>query len=213
MSEYQILLVDDDEIHSDMLSKRIQKRGFTVARVSSGKEALDFLKNNKTEIILLDILMPDMTGLEVLKEIRSVNTQVDLSIIMVTAKSEVNDIVEALKLGANDFIQKPVNIEIAIARINTQLIALKSHKEEVVRNELEALNAMIATYNHEINNPLTVAFGFLWKLKKENKPEHIAQIEVALDRIFQIVKKIDKLASTKREREVYAQDEKIFKIE
>lgn len=212
MSNAQILIVEDDEINSEMLAKRLIKRGFTVDRVMSGLSAMKYLKDNKPSVVLLDILMPDMTGLEVLKEIRKRFSQVDLSVIMVTAKTEAQDVVDALKLGANDYIQKPVNIEIAIARINTQIFALKSHKEEMEKNELEALNTMIATYNHEINNPLTVAFGFLWKLKKENNPEYIERVEESLNRIVQIVKKIDTLTTTSRDKDNYAQSEKIYKM-
>jgi signal transduction histidine kinase len=71
---------------------------------------------------------------------------------------------------------------------------------------------MIATYNHEINNPLTIAFGFLWKLKKEYKVEYIGQVEEALNRMVQIVKKIENLTSTTRETEKYAKKENIFKM-
>ena len=212
MRKADILIVDDDDINSEMLLKRITKRGFSVARVNSGREALSYLENYRPKIILLDILMPDMTGIEALVEIRKKYSQLETSVIMVTAKSEVSDIVEALKCGANDYIQKPVNIDIAIARINTQFIAFKNHHDNLEKKELDSLNAMIATYNHEINNPLTVAFGFLWKLKKEYKVEHLIQIEDSLNRIVNIVKSIDKLTTTEREKDVYAQSEKIYKI-
>jgi len=212
MSKAQILIVDDDEINSDMLSKRITKRGFSVDVVYSGQSALEYLAANKPKVILLDILMPDMTGIEVLAKIREKFSPVELSVIMVTAKSEVNDIVEALKLGANDYLQKPVNIDIAVARRNTQFKAMDAHILDIEKKEIETLRTMIATFNHEINNPLTVAFGFLWKLKKDVKPEYIQNVEDSLNRVVTIVKKIDQLASGKREKDDYAQEEKIFKI-
>lgn len=212
MSINQVLIVDDDEINSEILQKRIVKRGFTVDRVNSGKAALEYISAHKPLVVLLDILMPDMTGLEVLQEIRKKYSQVELSVIVVTAKSEVSDIVEALHLGANDYIQKPVNIDIAVARLNTQVFALKAHTEDLEKNELEALNTMIATYNHEINNPLTIAFGFIWKMRKDFKPEYLDQIEGSLERVVQIVKKIDNLTTSKREKDDYALKEKIFKV-
>lgn len=213
MKNAEILIVDDDEINASMLAKRIAKRGYSVDIVQSGKEALTYLQNYKPKVVMLDILMPDMTGIEVLVAIRNKFSQLDLSVIMVTAKSEVSDVVEALKLGANDYIQKPVNIDIAVARLNTQMIALKAHTDSMEKSELEAINTMIATYNHEINNPLTVAFGFLWKIKKDNRPEYILQVEESLNRIVQIVKKIDKLTVTSnREKDIYAQNEKIYKV-
>jgi DNA-binding response OmpR family regulator len=210
--EVQVLIVDDDEINADMLSKRLQKRGFVVHIVLSGQAALEFIEHKKPKIILLDILMPDMTGIEVLNRIRQKYSALELSIIMVTAKSEVADIVDALKCGANDYIQKPVNIEIAVARITTQLKALSVHDIEMEKKEAEALKTMIATFNHEINNPLTVAFGFLWKLKKEPIAEHALKVEEALNRVVDIVKKIEKLTTVKREKDAYAQEEKIYKV-
>ncbi len=212
MNTPEILIVDDDEINSEMLKKRIFKRGFHVETVNSGKKALEYLEANHPKIILLDILMPDMTGLEVLIEIRKKFSPLEVSIIMVTAKSEVSDIVEALKIGANDYIQKPVNIDIAEARLKTQLQAMQSHHADLDKKEIEALSTMIATMNHEINNPLTVAFGYLWKLKKEVKPEYISQMEDSLNRVVQIVKKIEQLTKGKREMDQYADSEKIFKL-
>lgn len=210
--EKNILIVDDDRINCDMLSKRLIKRGFNVEMVHSGQAALEYIEYKKPHIILLDILMPDMSGIDVLTEIRKKYSQIEISIMIVTAKSEVSDVVEALKLGANDFIQKPVNIEIAVARLNTQHIALQSHQDAIDKNELESLNAMIATYNHEINNPLTIAFGFLWKLKKAYRPEYIAQVEEALNRVVGIVKQIDNLSSSKAVKQTYASNDKIFKL-
>lgn len=212
IEDVQVLIVDDDEINADMLAKRLEKRGFVVDIVLSGKAALEYIEQKKPKTILLDILMPDMTGLDVLTAIRQKYTALEMSIIMVTAKSEVNDIVEALKLGANDYIQKPVNIDIAVARITTQLKALIVHDVEMEKKESDALKTMIATFNHEINNPLTVAFGFLWKLKKDPKVEHIVQVEDALNRVVDIVKKIEKLTTSKRVKDAYAQEEKIFKV-
>lgn len=212
MNSPEILIVDDDEINSEMLKKRINKRGFQVETVNSGKKALAYLEVNHPKIILLDILMPDMTGIDVLTEIRKKFSPLEISIIMVTAKSEVSDIVEALKIGANDYIQKPVNIDIAEARLKTQLQAMQSHHADLDKKEVEALSTMIATMNHEINNPLTVAFGYLWKLKKEVKPEYIAQMEDSLNRVVQIVKKIEQLTKGKREMDQYADAEKIFKL-
>lgn len=212
MMEKKILIVDDDKINAEMLSKRLIRRGFTVSLVHTGLDAIDYINELRPHIVLLDILMPDMSGIEVLTEIRKKYSQVEIAVMMVTAKSEVSDVVLALKLGANDYIQKPVNIEIAVARLNTQHFALKSHQAAIDKNELESINAMIATYNHEINNPLTIAFGFLWKLKKDYRPEYMAQIENALQRVVGIVKQIDNLSTTKKEKENYASQDKIFKL-
>ena len=216
-----ILIVDDDSINAEMISMRLEKRDFKVTIISSGRKAIDYclefcqkdkIHPNRPDIVMLDILMPDMDGLEVLKELRQTFSQIELPIIMATAKSETHDLVHTLNLGANDFIHKPINIDIAGARLKTQILALKGHREEMERQELEAISAMITTYNHEINNPLTVAFGFIWKLKKEYKPEYLTHIEISLNRIVSIVKKIDSLTTDVREKEKYAKSEKFYKV-
>lgn len=189
----KILVVDDDQISSQILSQRLTKRGFTVTCVESGKECLDMLLNDTPDVILLDIVMPEMTGLQVLQYVRTVYSSIDIPIIMVTAITDVAVIVEALKFGANDYIQKPVNIDIVEARINSQINAVKNYRDAMEKKEVESINKMIATFNHEINNPLTIAFGLLRKAKKEESLEYFERISEALKRVSNIVKEIEKI--------------------
>jgi DNA-binding response OmpR family regulator len=192
-----ILLVDDDQINSQMLSKRFEKRGFQVTIRNSGAACLEYLQSETPDIILLDVLMPEVSGLQVLKNIRAVYSMFDIPVIMVTAKVEVEDIVTALKLGANDYIQKPVNIDIAVARINSQIEAGRNYQEAMEKREVESINAMIATYNHEINNPLTIAYGYLRKAKKEQSLEYFDHITETLQRVTKIVKEIERITEKK----------------
>lgn len=191
----RIMIVDDDQINSRAISKRLIKRGFVVDCLTSGRDCLESLHHETPDLILLDIVMPDMTGLQVLQYVRSVYSSIDIPIIMATAKTDVSDIVEALRLGANDYMQKPMNIDIVEARINAQLSAIRNYHEAMEKKELEALNALIATYNHEINNPLTIAYGLLRKAKREQSTEYYDRIADALHRITDIVKEIEKITS------------------
>lgn len=189
------MIVDDDQITSRILSQRLAKRGFTVVCVSSGKECLESLQFDTPDLIMLDIVMPEMTGIELLQSIRSVYSSIDIPIIMATAKNEAEDIVETLKFGANDYIQKPVNIDIAEARINAQISAGRNYRDAMEKKEIEALNTLIATYNHEINNPLTIAFGLLRKAKKEQSLEYYDKIGESLQRVTNIVKEIERITA------------------
>lgn len=189
------MIVDDDQITSKIISQRLTKRGFIVECVQSGKECLESLQNDTPDLILLDIVMPEMSGLELLESIRSVYSSIDIPIIMSTAKNEVTDVVLALKLGANDYIQKPVNIEIAEARINAQINSVRNYRDAVEKKEVEALNTLIATYNHEINNPLTIAYGLLRKAKKEQSLDYFDKIAESLQRVAKIVKEIERITS------------------
>lgn len=204
------MVVDDDQINSRILQQRLSKRGFSVTCVESGKECLEAIQNDIPDLILLDIVMPEMSGLQVLEYVRTVYSSIDIPIIMATAKTDVADIVEALKLGANDYIQKPVNIDIAEARINAQINAVRNYRDAMEKKEVESINNLIATYNHEINNPLTIAFGLLRKAKKEASTEYFDRIGEALQRVTNIVKEIEKITS-RRHTQSLETNEKIRK--
>lgn len=193
----RIMLVDDDQISSKMLSQRLLKRGYEVYCVTSGKECLEALQTDIPDLILLDIEMPEMNGLQVLGSMRSVYSSIDIPIIMATARTDAEDVVEALKLGANDYLEKPVNIDIAEARINAQINAVRNYREAMEKKEVESINNLVAIYNHEINNPLTIAFGLLRKAKKEESTKYFDRITEALQRVTNIVKEIDRITARK----------------
>ena len=210
-----ILIVDDDEITAKLIEKRLQKRGFHTSVANGGRECLSILdkKASHYDLILLDIMMPDITGLEVMEEVRKTYSQVELPIIMTTAKSEVSDIVSALKSGANDYVMKPVNIDILEARMKTHLSIKEMNTENMEKRELETANAMIVTYNHEINNPLTIALGYVEKWEMTGKLDGIEKVHDALDRIVDIVKKIEHISEgSSISKEEYSKDQKMIKI-
>src|SRR5262245_37460164 len=136
-----ILIVDDDEANSEGLARRLQGRGFAVRVAKSGREAIEVLGGRRFGLVLLDIMMPGMTGLEVLKFLRRVDSLIDLPIIMVTARGESEDMVEALELGANDYVTKPLDFPVVLARIRTQL-ALRRAVSQVtdLEQKLDARN-------------------------------------------------------------------------
>ena len=128
----KILVVDDNEMNRDMLSRRLGRRGFEVATAAGGQEALEAVEQQPFDLILLDIMMPGIDGMEVLQRVRETRSASELPIIMATAKTESEDIVEALKLGANDYVTKPLDFPVVLARVSTQL-SLKRANEELAR--------------------------------------------------------------------------------
>ena len=130
-----LLVVDDDEDNRDVLCRRLERHGYAATAAASGHEALALLRQDMFDLVLLDIMMPILDGIAVLKMIRETYTAAQLPIIMVSAKDESEDIVEALSLGANDYITKPIDFAVAFARIHTQLARKKA--EEALRDSEE----------------------------------------------------------------------------
>ena len=131
----RLLIVDDNEMNRDMLARRLTRNGYFVDIAEDAKQLMQRIKQNSVDLVLLDIEMPEISGLDALKTLRENYSPVQLPIIMVTAKIQSEDIVKALNLGANDYLTKPVDLPVALARIGTQL----SHKraQEALRESEE----------------------------------------------------------------------------
>jgi diguanylate cyclase (GGDEF)-like protein len=121
-----LLLVDDEAMNRDALSRRLARRGYTVLTAESGPSALAMVGAHRVDAVLLDVMMPGMSGLETLRRLRESRSVSDLPVIMVTAKDRAEDVVEALELGANDYVTKPIDFPIALARIRTQVTARRA---------------------------------------------------------------------------------------
>jgi adenylate cyclase len=128
----RLLVVDDNEMNRDMLSRRLKSKGYIVALAEDGQQALDMLAKDPFDLILLDVMMPGISGIDVLRAVRQTKSRGDLPIIMATAKDQSDDIVEALKLGANDYVTKPIDFPVCLARVQSQL-ALKRAQDQVKR--------------------------------------------------------------------------------
>jgi CheY-like chemotaxis protein len=116
-----ILVVDDLPANRDLMSRRLERSGFRVLTAGSGAEALEAVRQSNVDIVLLDIMMPGMTGIDVLRTLRATRSSAALPVLMVTAKTDSEDVVEALALGANDYITKPVDFPVALERIKKEL--------------------------------------------------------------------------------------------
>jgi diguanylate cyclase (GGDEF)-like protein/PAS domain S-box-containing protein len=116
-----LLVVDDNEMNRDMLSRRLRRLGYTVAVAVDGAEALACLGAREHALVLLDIEMPGVSGIEVLKAARERHSPAALPIIMVSSRQESQSAVEALNLGANDYVTKPIDFAVVVARIEAQL--------------------------------------------------------------------------------------------
>jgi len=136
----RLLIVDDISDNRAILTRRFQRRGFDVVEAECGLTAVELIVQHSFDLVRLDVMMPGIDGIETLKRIRSRNSASALPVIMVTAKSESGNIVDALELGANDYVTKPVDFAVALARVNTQ-ISRKRAEEQVTLVNVELRRA------------------------------------------------------------------------
>jgi len=132
---HRLLIVDDVSDNRTLLTRRFERRGFEVVEADSGFAAIELIDQQSFDLVLLDVMMPGIDGIETLKRIRSQKSASALPVIMVTAKTGSNDIVDALELGANDYVTKPVDFAVAFARVNTQISRKRAEQQVALANE------------------------------------------------------------------------------
>ncbi len=135
-SKQHIFLIDDEKLATDLISARLEANGFEVSVANSPEAALDFLKTHKPDLILLDLVMPGMSGYEILDKIRAGNTTKDIPVIMLTAKMVQADKVKALNKGLDDYITKPYDADEFLARIRAVLKRSKPAAKKEVKDVL-----------------------------------------------------------------------------
>ena len=127
-----ILVVDDTESARELLAERLGELGHLIFLAESGPAALDLIEKQNFDAVILDVMMPGMNGLEVLRRVRETRGITELPIIMATALGDRQDVVTALRAGANDFLTKPLDYHIVVARLETQL-RLKRANDQILR--------------------------------------------------------------------------------
>lgn len=140
-----VLIVEDDASIKDYISILLNSNGYDTMTASGGSEALALIRSRRPDIIVLDLVLPDMDGMEILKEVRS---QSNLPIIVVSARTRERDKVTALELGADDYLDKPFGANELLARIRTALRHTRSstEKEEIAQSGKLTIGEMVIDY-------------------------------------------------------------------
>jgi DNA-binding response OmpR family regulator len=118
---YRILVVDDNELNLDLVSKILELDGYEVATADSGDVALEKVGVFKPDLALLDVMMPDMNGFELCRRLRQLPVSMNMPVIMLTAASGEEDRIQAKKVGANDLLGKPFNLDVLNEHIKALL--------------------------------------------------------------------------------------------
>lgn len=158
-SEYKILIVDDVMSNVLLLKVLLTNEKFAIATASNGRQALEQVEKENPDLVLLDVMMPDMSGFEVAQHLKSNPNTADIPIIFLTALNSTADIVKGFQVGANDFISKPFNKEELIIRVTHQisLVAAKQlilSKTEELQHTIARCDKLYSVIAHDLRSPM-----------------------------------------------------------
>ena len=158
-SEYKILIVDDVMSNVLLLKVLLTNEKFAIATASNGRQALEQVEKENPDLVLLDVMMPDMSGVEVAQHLKSNPNTADIPIIFLTALNSTADIVKGFQVGANDFISKPFNKEELIIRVTHQisLVAAKRlilSKTEELQRTIAGRDKLYSVIAHDLRSPM-----------------------------------------------------------
>ena len=205
MATPNILVVDDQPINVQLLRRKLEREGIRVTAAYNGMEALRSVADEKPDLILLDVMMPDMDGIEVCQRLQASEETRSIPVIFITAKTSKEGKLEGLGVGAVDYITKPIDLDETLARVQTQLrfVAINREIVDLQRRLIESrraatIGAVTQGIAHNLNNLLGVVIGYLDLVKAYyDKPEQVKKnaqhVEDAVQRIVSIIKQLSSL--------------------
>lgn len=194
-----ILIVDDTRENLQVLGNILREHDYKIALANNGREALEIVNKKLPDLILLDVMMPELDGFEVCRRLKGNEHTKEVPVIFLTAKTEVDDIVTGFRIGGVDYITKPFNHEELLIRVKTHIDLKLSkdiilEKNEALKNLNKEKNNFLGIAAHDLKNPITAIKGFSKIIEDENvgldKEEIIdfsKEIRVTSESMFQIV--------------------------
>ena len=187
MKNVEILIVDDEPDILELLEYNLSKEGFTVKQADDGYKALEILKNYSPKVIIMDVMMPNLDGIETCRKIRQLEEHKDAYIIFLTARSEEFTDIAAWEAGGNDYVIKPIKPRALVTRI--QSVINSEGNQNATNSVLEILDLVIDKTNYTIKTPKETLFP----TKKEfellyflaSKPNVIRSREEILEKVWE----------------------------
>ena len=210
----KVPIVDDEPVNVKVLQRKLEQAGYEVQMATNGFECLEKIEEDRPDIVLLDIMMPDMDGVETCKRLKNNPKTETIPVIFVTAKMERTDKISGLESGAIDYITKPIDMEETMARINTHLRLEAMHAENVELQQRlgearrnAAIGNMTQGIAHNLNNLLGVVVGYLDLLKlRLNQPDKlekgIESMEKAVKRMVNLVRQLSSMVTDEPARRI-----------
>lgn len=185
MQDKKVLIVDDEEHIRELIKFNLEKNGYKTITASTGKEGLEIAKERQVDLIILDLMLPEVDGFEVCKEIRKEHTISSIPIIMLTAKGEEIDKILGLELGADDYMTKPFSVRELVARVKAQL---RRNNKTIDENLIKFGDISVNLQTREVKKSdkkveLTLKEFEILKLLIKNKGKILTR-EMLLDRIW-----------------------------
>ncbi|MEW6652382.1 MAG: response regulator [Bacteroidota bacterium] len=200
----KILVIDDYPDNVFLLQDRLEKEGYEVIKAYNGEMGIQKALEEKPNLILLDVMMPDISGFEVCKKLSTNGETSLIPVIMLTALTDVEDVKTGLQSGAFDFIKKPFNKTELLARISSALRFSEMNKILLELEKIKTYAATVVTANHEIKQPLTLINLSTAAIRREISKEEIST-ETILKRVDfienaakDILSVLEKLGSIKK---------------
>lgn len=195
----KVLIVDDVQLNLDLMKEILSEQGYMIATAVNGRSAIAKAKAHKFDLILLDIILPDIDGFEVCAHLKSNPQTQDIPIIFLTAKKEKDSLIKGFQLGAVDYIPKPFSKEELLARVNLHLTLRKTQEELIRSKELaeaagQAKSTFLANMSHEIRTPMNGIVGMVDILKRTSltseQLEFLDIIEISTENLLVIINDI-----------------------
>lgn len=195
MRKIRVLAVDDDEGNIALLTAKLTADGYEADAAYDGVEALEKVKSFNPDLVLLDVMMPKMDGYEVCRRLKADEKTQHISVIMLTARKEVEDKVLGLDMGADDYLSKPFSLMELSARIRSLLHIREMQTRLREMEKLAALGRLVDGIAHEIRNPLTTIGGLARRVKDKMADKqlhgHINLIIQEVERLENIIRRVD----------------------
>lgn len=195
----RVLIVDDDEKNLILLSVKMEREGYEIAKAYNGLQALDKLSTFRPDLILMDVMMPKMDGYEALRRIKSMEETRYIPVIMLTGRTEVEDKVLGFEVGAEDYISKPYSLMEVAARVKS-LLRMRALQTKLRETEkMAALGEMVDGIAHEVRNPLTAIGGMARRLyEHEDDVQHKTYAENIMKAVARLERMLQRIDEYKR---------------